>query len=336
MKSNVGNLWSTIELYLEQRATSTRHTYQSIIREWAEYLGSTYQGGWLSERRLLHAKTKHAINFTSHIKQRPGAPARNNGRSCRPTDNTIARKLDVLRNLYDHLMQLEIASHNPFAKVQFKRERSDPTKRPTELIPFSKVQEILTLPDPRSKEGRRDRAILAVMFSAGLRRSEVCKLKLADVAETQGGVVYLQIVAAKGNKDRRQALPQWAAVAVHTLLEQRQAEGATSLDYLFTTYYGEGCTDPSNRVMNTGTLYKLFKGYCKRANLGSQYTPHSARATCITKLLSDGFSHWEVQQVSGHSSIQMVERYDKRMLSLDRSPTLSLNYDVKTKENPEK
>jgi integrase len=55
-------------------------------------------------------------------------------------------------------------------------------------------------------------------------------------------------------------------------------------------------------------------------------TPHSARATAITRLLEQGFSHREVQEFSRHSSVLMVEKYDKRRFSLDESPGKKIFY----------
>jgi integrase len=60
---------------------------------------------------------------------------------------------------------------------------------------------------------------------------------------------------------------------------------------------------------------------------GPHVTPHSARATAITKLLTDGIPHREVQAFSRHASIQMVEHYDKRRFDVERSPAKGLEFD---------
>jgi integrase len=65
------------------------------------------------------------------------------------------------------------------------------------------------------------------------------------------------------------------------------------------------------------------------AGAGRYATPHSARATAITKLLADGIPHREVQEFSRHSSIQMVEWYDKRRFSVEQSPAKELSYEPK-------
>jgi integrase len=74
-------------------------------------------------------------------------------------------------------------------------------------------------------------------------------------------------------------------------------------------------------------LYRLFKHYCEKAGATQFLTPHSARATAITKLLADGIPHREVQEFSRHSSIQMVELYDKRRLTVEENPGKELDYE---------
>jgi integrase len=81
-------------------------------------------------------------------------------------------------------------------------------------------------------------------------------------------------------------------------------------------------------MSDTG-LYLLFKQYCMAAGAGMYVTPHSARATAITKLLSDGVPHRVVQEFSRHASIQMVEWYDKRRFDVEQSPAKGLVYGKK-------
>lgn len=81
-------------------------------------------------------------------------------------------------------------------------------------------------------------------------------------------------------------------------------------------------------VASTHTLYGSWVRALTRAGLDPRhYTPHSARATAITKLLADGVPHREVQEFSRHSSVRMVERYDKRVLFGDIGRDLCFSVD---------
>ena len=111
-----------------------------------------------------------------------------------------------------------------------------------------------------------------------------------------------------------------------SLIESRKREGAYPGDYVFVSYRGPAGRIQTDLPLSCSGLYKLFKGYCMRAGAGRFATPHSARATAITKLLSDGLNHREVQEFSRHASVQMVEVYDKRRLGVDQNPAKTLKY----------
>ena len=87
-----------------------------------------------------------------------------------------------------------------------------------------------------------------------------------------------------------------------------------------------GCANSQKPISDTG-VYLLFKHYCQVVGAGTHATPHSARATAITKLLADGIPHRQVQEFSRHASIQMVEWYDKRRFSVDENAGVGLEYE---------
>ena len=169
--------------------------------------------------------------------------------------------------------------------------------------------------------------ILAVLFGGGLRRSEAIAIRLADVRRTNAGTMFVRLRATKAGKDADQALPAWAAKHIDTLVSIRKRDGAEDGDHLFVSYRGRGGKTATNHPLSDSGLYKLFKSYCVRAGAGSFASPHSARATAITKLLDSGVSHREVQEFSRHASVQMVEVYDKRRIGVDENPAKDLDYE---------
>jgi len=194
------------------------------------------------------------------------------------------------------------------------------------MVPFEKVLEIVNSPDGESPKGRRDRAALALLFGGGLRRGEVVRLRIGDLRVSSSGTPFVRLRSTKAKRDADQALPDWAAEIVGNLAAERRREGAAEGDYLLISYTGTGGTTPTNRPLSDNGLYRLFREYCLRAGAGAFLTPHSARATAITKLLTDGYSHREVQEFSRHSSVTMVEVYDKRRLTIDDNPGKKLRF----------
>ena len=200
-------------------------------------------------------------------------------------------------------------------------------KRPTEMVDFSLVKKIISLPDTKQPKGIRDRALLALLFGAGLRRGEVIKLRLADVKRTPRGTTFLYLRSTKAKRDAEQAIPSWAANFLAELVAVRRAHKAQDGDYLFVSFRGKGGLVETNHPLSSHGIYQLFKAYCRAAGAGSHVSPHSARATAITRLLDEGVSHRDVQEFSRHASVQMVEVYDKRRVGVDQNPAKDLDYD---------
>jgi site-specific recombinase XerD len=82
-----------------------------------------------------------------------------------------------------------------------------------------------------------------------------------------------------------------------------------------------------SEAMGEKYVYRLFKEYLKRFKLNPDYSPHCARVTAITQLLKQGMNHREVQELSRHASVAMVERYDRRRYEIEESPSKKLSYD---------
>jgi integrase/recombinase XerC len=240
----------------------------------------------------------------------------------------MAKKFTILRRIY----KLLIAHRFPIPVNPFDVDRVPPPpkdagrKRPTEMVKFDEVREILSLPDCSSAKGIQDRAILSLFFGGGLRRSEVLGLRCGDVRRSPKGNIYLYLRSTKAQKDASQALPKWAAEALVAHLRARTDSGATPTEPLFVGFRGKGGKTPTKAPLSPSGIYRMFVGYCARGTGRKFLTPHSARATSITKLLSDGVPHRLVQEFSRHASVQMVEHYDKRRLTVDENPGVDLSF----------
>lgn len=342
-------LWIRLEAFLSMRSPRTHETYRGILREWSSYLKAEL-GSAESASRLTQATDLHAMAYVNWLSSRPGEIPRlkrkvssaarsivlsqGAGREKKlgvehfQSNATIAKKIAALRRIYRMLIGAGLVSGgNPFDSDKLRAPPKDSgRKRPTEMVPFEKVLQIIEQADISTPKGRQDRAILACLFGAGLRRSEVVNLRIADLRKSSAGTVFLYLRATKAGRDAQQALPEWAAAALAAHLKERIKNKAEGADPLFVSFRGKGGASPAPSSISPAGVYKLFKTCCRRAGVGSFFTPHSARATAITKLLEDGIPHREVQEFSRHSSIQMVELYDKRRIGVDRNPARKLRY----------
>lgn len=344
-------LWVRLESFLSMRSPNTYDTYKGILKEWSNFLGAEL-GSDESAKRMLAASDLHAMAYVRWLSQRPGEKPRLMRKPTRAkasvpikagpahktkkvglenlqSNATIGKKLAALRRIYRMLGTAGLATGgNPFDSDKIKAPpKESGRKRPTEMVPFDKVKAIIEQTENSTLKGLHDSAILACLFGAALRRSEITALRVADVRKSAGGTHFLYLRSTKAGKDAQQALPGWASKIVLRYLKERVRNGAGPSDFLFGSFRGKGgCTLTQHGISNAG-VYKVFKQSCRRAGVLGFFTPHSARATAITKLLADGIPHRQVQEFSRHSSIQMVELYDKRRIGVDESVAKDLDFD---------
>jgi len=290
----------SIDRFLKFRRPNTKRTYRRALSDLLEWLNCKTQRA--INAQLSKLTPQRAAAFLSELKEKVLKDG------TQMSHATLRLKLNALRSMFGHLVALEELDRNPWLAVKdLINTRQAVQKRPTAKIPASKVNEVLSLPNIRRKEGVRDRALLAVMFGGGLRRSEVLSLKVGSVMVTPQGTLYLSLTHTKSGKAREAPLPKWAAEHFSLLVSQRKAEGATEKDFLFPFYYRDGRW---RGCMGAKTLYRTFCFYCTMAGLKA--APHAARAAFATRLKEQGFEDRAVADALGHSTTHMVQVYDKR------------------------
>jgi len=160
------------------------------------------------------------------------------------------------------------------------------------------VAELLAQPNTGCPTGLRNRAILEVMYRAGLRVSEVCNLRPRDI---RWQAQELTVVAGKGDKDRvvpfGRELENWLR-----MWADRRPTVGNGTGFFF-------CTLQGGR-MSPRYLQQLVKRLATKAGLDpEQVTPHVLRHTCATELLDEGFTIREVQEVLGHARVETTQIY---------------------------
>lgn len=155
----------------------------------------------------------------------------------------------------------------------------------------------------KSVKGSRDAALIAVLYGAGLRRSEVVALDLADWNMTDN---CLTVRSGKGDKDRTTYLDEGAAAALTDWLIWRGEEEAGALFYP-TRKGGKVET----RRMTDQAVLDILQGRGKEANLAS-FSPHDFRRTFASNMIDAGVDIVTVQNLMGHASPVTTARYDRR------------------------
>jgi len=150
--------------------------------------------------------------------------------------------------------------------------------------------------------GARDAAVIAVMYSGGLRREEVTKLEMADYDETNRKL----LVHGKRSKERVVYLADGAVAALNAWMDIRGVEpGPVFLAV------NKGGNLVGNERMTTQAIYYLLKSRAKRAGVDN-FSPHDIRRTFVSDLLEAGVDIATVARMAGHSSVDTTARYDRR------------------------
>jgi integrase/recombinase XerD len=317
-------LWMRLSVHISNKERPRE--YVRICEEWCEFLGAE-TGTDEGARLFLTATDVHAAAYAEWLKKQPGIAPRlaksptGYRREPLPTRHqtewplanaTVSKRIGIVKKFYEVAHKAGLCVRNPFWLVS--KPPDDPgAKRPTEMVPFDRVTELVEAPDPSVPKGLRDRAILAAGFGGGLRRGEIVKLRLGDVAVTESGAYYLRLLRTKSKKDYRHAIPDWSADHIIRFINYRLSQGAHAEDCIF-LHQHRG----SSKHMDSSTIRYIFIRYCKKIGLTTWCTPHSARATAITKLLDDGNPIEYVQEFARHSSSDLTLQYDKRRKTVEQ------------------
>lgn len=217
---------------------------------------------------------------------------------------TQAARLSAVRSFFRHLVKSDVLLHDPAAGVM-------PPKRkgtlPRSILTKQEVARLLASPDARTPLGLRDRAMLEVLYSTGIRNAELRALRIYDLDLDRG---LLRVNEGKNAKDRvvplgRAAsnyLREYIAEARPKLLVGRGSGGATD-ETVFLSRTG--------RPLRTlGVIYPIQK-HAKRAGIERKITPHTFRHTFATHMLQGRADIRHIQAMLGHSLVATTQIYTR-------------------------
>lgn len=164
------------------------------------------------------------------------------------------------------------------------------------------ANELLRAPDSETLRGLRDRAILAVLLSCGLRRAELIRLRTEDLVQREGRWVFIDLVG-KGNRTRTITVPANVKVSI----DRWTNAAGVSEGYLFRPI-NKGDAVSGTSIKDEKVIWNIVDRYAKLAGLGP-LAPHDLRRTCAKLCRKGGGNVEQIAFLLGHSSIQTTERY---------------------------
>ncbi|MBW1721915.1 MAG: tyrosine recombinase XerC [Deltaproteobacteria bacterium] len=218
---------------------------------------------------------------------------------------TIARKLSAVRTFMAYLARKGVLQSNPAAEISTpKVEKSIPA-----YLPVDEMFRLLEMPERDHPLGLRDLAVLEVLYSCGLRVSELAGMDVSSIDFEQ----RLVRVIGKGNRERIVPIGKKALQAVEAYLEatsslrRKQGKGKNE-GPLFLNYRG--------MRLSTRSILTIVKKYGRECALMSEISPHALRHTFATHLLDGGADLRSVQELLGHANLSATQKYTH--VSLDR------------------
>ncbi|USS92758.1 site-specific tyrosine recombinase XerD [Fructilactobacillus ixorae] len=252
-------------------------SYRQDLTQFATYLADQQVTSWAAVDQFT------VLSYLEQEKQ--GGKAR----------NSVIHSVSSLRKFFQYLMRLQVITVDPMQKIATP-------KRGTHLPSVLTEQEtdrLLAVPLVNRKLGKRDRAILEVLYATGLRVSELVNLRLQDLH------LEMNLIQTLGKGDKERIVPI-DAVAIHwltTYLETVRPEllKQKRSPYVFLNAHGG--------QLSRQSVWKLLKQAAAQAGIQKNITPHTLRHTFATRLLEHGADLRTVQELLGHADLSTTQIY---------------------------
>ena len=204
----------------------------------------------------------------------------------------------ALRSFLKYLIRKDINVMSP-DKIELPKTES----RSLKFLDREQLERLLAQPDMSKDRGVRDKAIMEMLFSTGLRVSELCRLNRdqVNIERREFGVI------GKGGRARVVFISDRAAI----WLEKYLARRADSFKPLFIRYSGnqEPTVNGEQMRLTSRSVQRLVDKYCRRARLPVKISPHGIRHSFATDLLLNGADLRSVQELLGHKNVSTTQIY---------------------------
>jgi integrase/recombinase XerC len=272
--------------YQRNASVHTLRNYASDLKQFLEFLTISPAGETRPEPELAQIDNLTIREFLGTLYKR------------RNKKSSAARKLATLRSFMKYLSNQGVIPANPAKIVASPRQE----KKLPEYLSLTTVVELVESPDCTTDLGKRDRAILEILYACGLRASELVGLDIGDVDLREG----ILRVLGKGRKERvipfgrraLEALKEYLSVRKN-LIKKGSAE--TAADAIFLNFRGGRLT--------THSVGFILDRYVAKLAQRLKAHPHTLRHTFATHMLSAGADLRAIQELLGHESLSTTQKY---------------------------
>ncbi len=270
------NLFETFISYLEfekEFSKNTIESYKNDLEDFKEYLD-------LINKTPEDTDKKDAFNYLIFLSKKKLKPS------------SLRRKISAIRSFYKFLIKEELIKKDPTVDLTFPKNE----KRLPQVLTIEEIEKLINIIDNKTVKGKRDKAIIELLYSSGLRVSEILNLKINDLDFENN---YLKCFG-KGSKERIVPFGELAKTYIIDYLKERERLKIDS-ELLFVNKKGE--------KLLRQHINNLLRIYSKKAKLKKNVHPHMLRHSFATHLLERGADLRSVQELLGHVDISTTQIY---------------------------
>ena len=210
------------------------------------------------------------------------------------TSKSISRHISSLKSFFKYLMKNEIIKTNPMLLISNPKVE----KKLPNYLNYKDLETILSIPDKNDVLGLRNALILELLYSSGIRVSELVNIKLSDIDFINRRIIIL----GKGNKERVVLYGKLCSDLLNNYINKsRSLLIKEDNEYLLLNKFGNKITDRAIRM--------IIDGIIKKSCLKLRVSPHTFRHTFATHLLNEGADLKIVQELLGHENISTTGIY---------------------------
>lgn len=262
--------------YIREEKKLSANTVDAYIRDVIQFNDYIKEH---SKVNMLETNKTVIITYLSYLQK--------NGKAI----STISRNLASLRCLYQYLLNNNFILEDPTFNLKSpKSERKLPN-----VLNEAEVGLLISQTNINTEKGARDKAMIQLIYSAGLRVTEILDLNLDDL-NIESGLLRLR----QENMSRILPLDKLAINSLVDYLEQYRTNSNKD-EPLFTNLQGDKLTRQG--------IWKIFKQYNKMAGINKDITPHILRHSFAIHMLNSGVSLTKIQKMMGHSDLSTIQSY---------------------------
>jgi integrase/recombinase XerD len=301
-KSNYRHFELLIEKFVEQMrlldwSPRTIDSYRSQLRFFVAYLDQETDVEEISTvtPEILHGYQTHLYTWTDR-----------EGRGL--SIATQATRLCAVRSFFRHLVRSDVLLYDPAAGIELPKRKD---VLPRVILTKKEMVRLLAVPDTTTPLGLRDRTMVEVLYSTGMRNAELRSLKIYDLDLDRG---IARINQGKNAKDRVVPLGRVACTYLREYLTEARPRLIAARGPEATTEQTLFLSKTGRPLLPLGVIWQLKK-HARKAGIDKEITPHTLRHTFATHLLAGRADIRHIQAMLGHASVATTQIYTRVEIS---------------------